>query len=377
MAGETALDAVNAALEEVTHEAPADTSADVTGDDSTDEVDASQSDDPEGDGTDGEEGAANGDGESEGAEGDAAAAGRERDPATGKFLPKAADKPNPDAANKPAEGVKPIEAKKPDPINDPIPKDLKGPTQERIRSLITTTKEVTAERDRVKQDFDYMVQGVQATGASPEQYGETLSWLAMFNSNDPAQQGKALELVENVAERLATLLGKERVIGDPLAAHADLKEAVRTGKVTPDYAKEIARTRNGQEFRGQLTSQARQQQEQQQSYDNELATARTDLTSLEGTLKGLDKDWDIKKPILVAALKPVFASIPPGQWKAKFEEAYRNLPAMNRPAITRPNIPANQPMRAGKNPAGGGSIKSGPSSALEAVNAALVGMGGK
>jgi hypothetical protein len=200
----------------------------------------------------------------------------------------------------------------------------------------------------------------------------------MFNSNDPAQQTKALELVENVAERLATLLGKERTIGDPLAQHADLKEALRTGKVTAEYAKEIARTRNGQQFRGELNDNARQQQERQQAYDTELATARNALTELEASLKSLDKDWDVKKPILVAALKPVFASIPPAQWKAKFEEAYRNLPAMNRPApIARPRVPENQPLRAGKNPAGGGSIKSGPSSALEAVNAALAGMGGK
>jgi hypothetical protein len=376
-AGETALDAVNAALEEVVHEAPVDTSTEATGDDSADEVDETTGTDTDSDGTDSEEGAADGDGESEGTEGDEVAAGRERDPLTGKFLPKVADKPAEKPADKPAEGVKPVEPKKPDPINDPIPKDLKGPTQERIRSLITTTKEITAERDRVKQDFDYMVQGVQATGASPEQYGETLSWLAMFNSNDPAQQTKALELVENVAERLATLLGKDRTVGDPLSAHADLKDAVAKGQVTPQYAKEIARTRNSSQFRTQLTDNARQEQERQQAYDTELATARTALTELEGSLKSLDKDWDVKKPILVAALKPVFASIPPSQWKAKFEEAYRNLPAMNRPAVARPRVPENQPMRAGKNPAGGGSIKSGPSSALEAVNAALAGMGGK
>jgi hypothetical protein len=375
--GETALDAVNAALEEVVHEAPVDTSSEATGDDSSAEVDEAAGTDPDIDGTDGDEGATDGDGEGEGAEGDEAAAGRERDPATGKFLPKSADKPGEKPADKPAEGVKPVEPKKPDPINDPIPKDLKGPTQERIRSLISTTKEVSAERDQIKQDFDYMVQGVQATGASPEQYGETLSWLAMFNSNDPKQQEKALELVETVAERLATLLGKERTVGDPLSTHADLKEAVRTGKVTIDYAKEIARTRNGQQFRGEINNNARQEQERQQAYDTELATARTALTDLEGSLKSLDKDWDVKKPILVAALKPVFASIPPSQWKAKFEEAYRNLPAMNRPAVARPRVPENQPMRAGKNPAGGGSIKSGPSSALEAVNAALAGMGGK
>src|SRR5208337_2173710 len=89
-----------------------------------------------------------------------------------------------------------------------------------------------------------------------QQYGETLSWLALFNSNDPKQQEKALELVESVAERLATLLGKERTIGDPLAQHGDLKDAVAKGQTTLQFAKEIARIRNNQTFRTELQTNA-------------------------------------------------------------------------------------------------------------------------
>lgn len=364
--GETALDAVNAALAGTSHEEPIvdDVVDDPAVDDAPEGEAAPEGDDPDAPAVDA-------DGEGEGAESDASADGRQRDPATGKFLPKAAEKPAEKGAEKPAEGVKPVEAKKPDPINDPIPKDLKGPTQERIRSLITTAKEVTAERDRVTTDFNYMVEGVKSTGASPEQYGETLSWLAMFNSGDPTQQEKALELVETVAERLATMLGKERAVGDPLAAHADLKEAVRTGKVTPDYAKEIARTRNSTAFRGQLTDSARQQQEQHQAFETEQTQARADLTSLEQTLAATDANWAEKKATLVAALKPVFAVIPPREWKSKFEQAYRNLPT--RATIAPPRVPANQPLRAGKNPAGG-QVKA-PGSMLDAVNAAIGGMG--
>jgi hypothetical protein len=260
--GETALDAVNAALGDALAE-PADTTPEAESDVADTEVDGNTDGDTDAAETEG----ADGDGEGEGTEGDEPAAGRVRDPATGKFLPKAADKPAEAAkpAAKPAEkpADKPVvEPKKADPVNDPIPKDLKPQTQERIRALISTTKEATAESARIKQDFDYMVEGVKATGASPEQYGETLSWLALFNSSDPAQQEKALELVESVAERLATFLGKDRAVGDPLSAHADLKEAVAKGQVTPQYAKEIARTRNSSQFRTQLTDSARQEQEQ-------------------------------------------------------------------------------------------------------------------
>jgi hypothetical protein len=273
-----------------------------------------------------------------------------------------------------------VEAEKPkvetkkekDPVNDPIPKDLKKDTSERIRTLIDTTKTVTAERDQIKQDFDYLIKGVEATGATPEQYGETLSWLALFNSNNPQQQEKALELVENVAERLATLLGKERTVGDPLGAHADLKDAVAKGQITAQYAKEIARTRNGQTFRSEITATASQQAQQQQAAAQELATARSDLTALEQTLQGTDPQYEAKKAILVPALKPVFASIPPSQWKQKFQEAYRaiNVGSTPKPAA---KAPANQPLRAGKQPAGGQTKT--PSSMLEAISGALGSMG--
>ena len=217
-----------------------------------------------------------------------------------------------------------------------------------------------------------MIQGVQATGTTPEQYGETLSWLALFNSNDPTQQAKALELVENVAERLALLLGKDRTVNDPLKAHPDLVEAIRTGKTTAEYAREIARTRNSQQFRGELHTAASQHSQQQAQAAQELAQARADLTSLEQTLQASDPQYEAKKAILVPALQPVFAALPPSQWKTKFQEAYRNI-QVNVPAAKPRGVPTNQPLRAGKQPAGGQS--KAPGSMLDAVSGALASMG--
>lgn len=302
--------------------------------------------------------------EGEETDADAEARGAERNP-DGTFKKKEAEKPA-----EPEKPVAKVEPKKADPVNDPIPRDLKKDTQERIRTLIDTTKTVTAERDAIKQDFDYLIKGVEATGASPQQYGETLSWLSLFNSNDPRQQEKALELVESVAERLSTLLGKERIVGDPLAAHADLKEAVAKGQVTPQYAKEIARTRNGQTFRTELTTHASEENQRQQSAAQELHVARQGLTELEASLQATDPQYEAKKAILVPALRPAFAVLPPSQWVAKFQEAYRNIKVGAPPAR---KVPVNQPLRAGKQPAGGQT--KAPSSALEAMGAALGSMG--
>jgi hypothetical protein len=358
---ETVMDAVNAALGDA-GTAPAPETE--TPESETPEPENLETPEPENLETEGDE--PEGDGAEE-TDAEAEARGAQRDPVTGKFVKKGEEPKAP-------EGEKPkVEAKKEkDPINDPIPKDLKKETSERIRTLIDTAKTVTAERDQVKQDFDYLIKGVEATGTSPEQYGETLSWLALFNSRDPAQQEKALELVESVAERLATLLGKERTVGDPLSAHDDLKQAVAQGKITAQYAKEIARTRNGQSFRTELTTSVNQQEQQRQQAETELNTARTGLTALEVNLRASDPQYESKKAVLVQALKPVFAAIPPAQWVGKFQEAYKNLNLAPQAQAPKAKVPVNQPMRAGKQPAGGQTKAA--SSMLEAVSGAIAGM---
>ncbi len=347
---QSALDAMNIALGE-----------DATPEPETPEVETPEVETPESEETETESETPEGEPEGEETEEEA---GAERGP-DGKFKKKEEEKP---------EVEKKVEPPKKDPVNDPIPKDLKKDTQERIRTLIDTTKTVTAERDQLKQDFDYLVKGVEATGTSPEQYGETLSWLALFNSNNPQQQEKALELVETVAERLATLLGKDRTVGDPLAAHSDLKEAVAKGQITAQYAKEIARTRNGQQFRTELTTSAQKQAETQETAQREEHEGRTALTELENTLRASDPDYEAKKAVLVPALKPLMVHVPWKDRKAKFLEAYKNVQL---PRTPKPTIKAstNQPLRAGKQPAGGQT--KAPSSMLEAIGGALNEMNNK
>ncbi len=353
---ENVMDAVNAAL------------GDAITEESTPEPESPEQETPEGDEPEGEP---EPEGESEGDEPEDEPEG-EPEPEKG---PNGERERNPDGTWKKKEAEPP----KKDPINDPIPENLKKDTAERIRTLIETAKTKTAEYEKVKTDFDYLIKGVEATGTTPQQYGETLSWLALFNSNDPKQQEKALELVENVAERLATLLGKERSVGDPLKGHADLAEAVRTGKLSTDYAKEIARTRNGQTFRTELTTQLTAQQQQEQAAAQELHDARTGLTALENTLQGTDPQYAQKKGIVVSALQPLFRKdqagnwvVPPSQWITKFQEAYKNLRLPGGTPAAKLGVPKNQPLRAGRQPAGGQT--KAPSNMLEAISGALDGM---
>ena len=305
-------------------------------------------------------------------------AGKVRDPVTGKFTKAAAEpaKPADKAAAKPGDKSA-AEPKKPDALNDPIPKELKKETQERIRSLIDTTKEVTSQRDKMAQDFDYMINGVKATGTTPEQYGELLQFMAAFNSKDPAVQAKALEMVESVADRLATLLGKERAPSDVLSKFPDLQEAVAKGQVTRQYASEIARTRAGQAFRTEIETSHSQRAQQEHAATQELNTARSDLDTLENSLKATDPQYDAKRAALVPILQPLFKTIAPSQWKTQFEQAYKNLRLPAAAARVAPKAPTRQPMRAGGSAqaAGGGALKQDAGSMLDAVNEALAGMG--
>lgn len=247
------------------------------------------------------------------------------------------------------------DGKEPDPVNDPIEKSLNPATQQRIRTLIDRTKDAEGRAAEAQQNFDYMVNGLQAVGATPEQYGETLSFLALFNSNDLAQQGQALDILEGMADKLATLLGRERKVADPLANHADLKAEVQAGKLTPQRAAEIGRMRNQGAFRQELTTAANNQQQTQLQAQQEHDQAKTDLNALEAALQASDPLYARKKALIIPSLKVAFRQIPPRQWKQVFEQAYRGVQV----PVIKPKVPVQQPMRAGKNPAGSGANASG------------------
>lgn len=388
MAEESVMDVVNAALEGKVPDEPTETEEVVldeeTGEETGEEV-VEGEEGAEGEvGTEGEEG---GEEESDAdVAAEAAKLGVSAKRANGQFKSKeeltadvaaakvAADK-TVKPGEKPAEG-KSVAKKEPDPINDPIPKDLKQETQQRIRTLIDRTKSAEETATKFETDFNYLVKGVQSTGASPEQYGETLSWLALFNSGDPAQQAKALELVENVADRLATMLGKERAVSDPLAMHPDLQAALKAGQITKQFATETARLRNGTTMRQELTTAVNTQTQQEQAAAQEKEQVRLDLNALEASLKATDPLYDRKKAAILPTVKVAFANMPRSKWKEAFQQIYREVRLA--PVVRR--VTTAQPMRANKSggAAGGGAPASKgaePKDGLAALNAALAEIG--
>lgn len=260
-------------------------------------------------------------------------------------------------------------AKKPDPINDPIPKDLKQETSDRMRSLIKMTKEKDAELTQVRGDFDTIINGIKASGSSPEQYGEAISWLSLFNSPKVEDRRAAYELVESVADRMATLLGIDRAAVDPLAGHADLIASVKANPATMAMAKEIARNRNAAKFTGDINDGQRQRQQTEEQARREHEQAKSDLNAFDTKMRIEDPLYDLKRKQIVPILQPLFKQIPKSAWAEAYKKAYAGARVQPKGKINGNGGNRSQPLRGNKNPAGGQSRA--PSSALEAMNAGI------
>ena len=316
----------------------------------------------------GEEGA--GDGEPK-TEAEIAAAAAAADVEAAKSKPKEGE----GDPNKPK--VEPVKepAKKPDPVNDPIPKELAKETQDRIRSLIKTTKETEAKATESTQQLDYIVNGVRATGMNPQQYGEVLSFMTLFNSGDPKQQETALGLVENIADRLAALLGKERTTSDPLKNFPDLVAAVAQGQMTRAWAGQMASARRQQATRSDIETTARTSQDAAAAAAQERETARVDMNKWETETAAKDPQFKLLAPKLVKELQKDFQNIPPKEWLPRFQQSYRIAKAAAGPVrstttgqFVKGGVPVNQPLRARSSAAGGAHA---PKSVAEALDAAL------
>ncbi len=353
---QSALDAINEALgvtdtaeDEEELESGND---DETGDDAGDDIEEDE----------GETGNADDEGEEGEADDDGGEEGEQTDEEKAAAAAKAQSEFNEDGTRKEPPGKK-----KPDPINDPIPKDLKQETQDRMRSLVKIAKEREAELTQSRETFDTVINGIKATGSTPEQYGEALSWLSLFNSPKVEDRKAAYELVEQVADRMATLLGIDRAVSDPLKGHQDLIDAVKGGKATMEMAKEVARTRNANKFTGDINAGQQRQQQTEQQARAEHEQAKTDLNTFDKEMRAKDPLYDAKRKLIVPILQPLFKTIPKSQWAQAYKQAYAQARVQPKGKIN--GAPRGQPLRANKNPAGGQSRA--PSSALEAMNAGI------
>lgn len=261
-----------------------------------------------------------------------------------------------------------------DPVNDPIPNALKKETKERIQSLIATVKTLSADKEKevaqLRADRDDILGMITETKATPEQYGQALSYLQMVNSGDPAQQQQALAFMQQEVVSLSKILGVVVPGVDLLAGHPDLKQGVADGEISAKHAEELAAAREQAKVRTATANHSREQQQTTAQSEKERQDGYTALNVLGRELATKDGAlFTRKKDLLVTVLQESMQNSHPSKWAKIFKAAYDklNLPA---PVKKRTVVPANQPLR-GKNPSGGAQREAG--SMLDAVNAALDG----
>lgn len=241
-----------------------------------------------------------------------------------------------------------------DPINAPIPKYLKEPTQKRMTKLVEIAKDLTTKFDTVMKDRNEIIGMITDTGATAQQYTQALAYLKMVNSRDPAQIQQAIAVMQAELNALSRMAGVPVAGVDLLADHADLKAAVEAKQITPELAQEIAAGRE------QRSVQHRQSQQQQQQTQNEQVEHQRGIQALNSVGRQLAASegagYKAKAQAVLAKIQPAMAKAHPSQWANMFLMAYSTYkaPAAPTPPVVRkqPVVPKNQPLR-GNNPSGG------------------------
>lgn len=274
-----------------------------------------------------------------------------------KAEPEGGQPPGTVAKAKP-DDAKPADPPKPEP-DAAIEKEaadlgLKGKANERFREMAAEIKTLApvkealdkagikdlAELPQIVEQATFgreLYQQVQDTGANAEQYGQALDYLAFVNKANGGDL-KAAEVCFNMMQEelgnLAKLLGREVPgIHDPLSDHPDLLAKVKESDLSRADALEIARARNAVALTEAGRKAAETKQTQTKEQEAALTQATTDLNTLGAELAAIDPHFQAKAPTLVAQLKVIKDSLPPGQWVAKARALYATIPNPA-PAVT-------------------------------------------
>jgi hypothetical protein len=274
---------------------------------------------------------------------------------------------------------RPKDEKPLDALNDPIPTGVAERTRERITTLVEMVK--TGQRElQERNDF---IDTIVDTGATPDEVGAMIGYLRLIHSPNLEDKRAAFKVIMTEMRGLAPLIGETLPGTDPLEGHQDLLDAVGANSITRQHAEEIARSRNRE--KATMTADERRTQESRAAAELQqaTATARAELNAIGATLAQTDPLYKAKSDLLIPALKPVFARLHPSQWKAAFEQAYRDMKVAPAPAPAGGAAPgaggngasSPTPMRPNKQPAGQSQRQ--PSSLAEAISAGITEAGAR
>lgn len=231
-------------------------------------------------------------------------------------------------AEAPAEAAKPAEPSAPAPPDPDAAKvdaevkelGLKGASETRFREMSARIRELETAHPAMQRMAEWE-SAIQQTGATPEQFGATMTYLSLVNSGDPAKIEAAFQQIESEYLTLAKALGRPVGGYDPLDDHPDLKQRVADMDIDRELALELAQARTRQ----QQTQQARQVQDQTDAQRQALAEGQQALQALDAELAASDPAFKAKLQVLAPAIQAMCAAAPPAEWAGRVRDMFARL----------------------------------------------------
>lgn len=255
------------------------------------------------------------------------------------------------------EGEDPPAVSRKDPVNDPLPENLKAETRERIESLVGKVKELNTYRE----ERDTLLNMIKGTGAAPEQFGETLQFLQMVYGENP-NPAKAIEWLKGKMFELAAQ-SEEPIEGVSLLdGFPDLKEAVELADIDEKFAIELAKSRLSK--KQAPAPQAAPRLTPDMPIEQARPLGVQQLDELGNELAERDPHYDYKMKQILPQLQQIAQTAHPSTWKEKTLELY----ALASPPPPKAARKPNNPMR-GRQTATPNAKE--PGSALEALELGL------
>ena len=256
-----------------------------------------------------------------------------------------------------------------DHLNDPIPEGTNKRTAQRIQSLISDVKELSTARE----ERDAIMEAIERTQATPDQYAGALTVLKLYNSESPEDKRQALEIVRGMERDLALELG-EGQNHVKLTDYPDLTNEVEAGTLSEERALEIAAIRERDKHISTKRQQREEQTKGQQQTQRLVDEGKAALNQLGQELTA-DPAYRALYPQFTALLQTTLRHVHPSEWGEVARDTFNQLKAAQ-PAANgsepKPK-PKQQPLRP-KSGSSSSNKKSEASSALDALDGALSSM---
>lgn len=202
-----------------------------------------------------------------------------------------------------------------------VPDDANERTKERIHTLIDRVKTREVELEERTGHLNGLVNEINQTGVTPEEFNQTLQFLRLSNSTNPADKQAALAMLDEQRQNLSMATGREVPGVDLLNDQPDLQEKVNTLQMTREDALQVANSRR-QHARQQQAQLESQQAVNHQSQNNMMiGQGKADLDRIGTDLSKTDPDY---KAIMkyVTPLISSIASAHPSTWGDSFLSIY-------------------------------------------------------